>query len=73
MEPLKITRQMLSEMEDLAIACPFDIIKYDYRETQQLLTLYSLEQLLTSMNIASPFTIKELLNEKRSDRTDEED
>jgi hypothetical protein len=53
-----ISDQTLEELQKCASTCPLDISHLDYIKFQQVLVLYSLQQLLKSYGITPQFDLK---------------
>ncbi len=60
---LVITEKELYELQNLALKCPYNLSTYSYRETQQILTLYSLVEFIKSYGISPQFGLQ-LMEEK---------
>ncbi len=60
---LVISEKELHELHNLALKCPYNLSNYSYRETQQILTLYSLIEFIKSYGISPQFGLN-LMEEK---------
>lgn len=60
MTTLPLTSDHLSELEQLALACPLDFSHLTYREIQQSLVLYSVLEFFASHGIQLPFSLESL-------------
>lgn len=60
---LVIDEKALYEMHNYALRCPLKLGNYSYRETQQILTIYSLLKWIESYGLSSQVSLN-LMEEK---------